>query len=146
SESSCSMTTCARTSGCGLETTTANCCAAALRLASTTALSRSTAQYSQPTLLLTMAATLQSAWQMPWRQAKPMSPSHVAPSVMELPSALQMRTVVPLQEVDDGSHMAQRRSDLLHTWLFAAQSSAMTHCEVVASQRSSAPLQRIAPG
>ena len=49
--SSCSMVIWAVKSGCGLEITIANCCAAALRLESIIALSRSTAQYSHPTLL-----------------------------------------------------------------------------------------------
>ena len=45
------------TSGCALETTIAYCCAAAFSVVLMTALSRSTPQYSQPTLLRSPAAT-----------------------------------------------------------------------------------------
>src|SRR5262245_37660812 len=85
------------TSGCGFDTTTANCCAAALLAAEIMALSRSTAQYSQPTLLRWVLARVQRSTQLPSRQALPLAGSHVATGVLVFPSLSQTLATCPSQ-------------------------------------------------
>lgn len=125
-ESSCSMLTLAVTSGCGLLTTTANCCAAALSEALTLALSRSTAQYSQPTLLRCCSAWLHRSMQLPERQALPVVGSQVLPGVITSPLASHCWVVWPSQEPAFGTQVLHWNSPGTHTRPWALQSSRVT--------------------
>src|SRR5690348_1472669 len=104
------MCTSTGTSGCGFETTTANCCAAALLDALMRALSRSTAQYSQPELLFSVFAFKQRFWHVPPRQATFAVTSHVLRTSFTVPSVPHAMTSLPLHDCSPGTHSAHRSS------------------------------------
>jgi hypothetical protein len=126
-ESSSSTVTCAGTSGSAFETTSANCCDAALSEGDTIALSRSAAQYSQPTFDCWRVASAHRSTHTPRRQAIPFAPSHVSAASHAPPCASQRVTLGPSQRTSPGAHDAHARSDGAHTSPRAAQSSPAIH-------------------
>ena len=137
--SSWNTCTTAATSGCGFEITTANCCAAALLVGLIIALSRSTAQYSQPTLLRWVVARLQRLKHAPLRQAIPWLVSQVAVRSPLVPSALHARTLSPSQVGWLGMHSVQAKRLDAQTFPAAVQSAVVTHAAVLPSHFWSCP-------
>ena len=126
-ESSSSTVTVAGTSGWTFDTTMAYCCCAAFSDADTTALSRSAAQYSQPTLESCCVARRQSCTHAPCRHAYPLVTSHVLPACHDVPVASQVATVCPWHSMSPGAHVAQASRDGAHTCPVVAQSVVVCH-------------------
>ena len=111
------------------------------------ALSRSTAQYSQPTLERWASARLHRSTQSPETHAMPLAASHVCTGAVVVPVTSHARTVAPSQLRAAGRHAVQAVSDGAHTFFAAPQSS---RCVVVSPSRlhctSAGPWQNETPG
>src|SRR3954471_15753657 len=105
--SSCSIVTSVVMSVAGLLITTANCCAAAFNVSLIFALSRSTAKYSQPTLLRRCDAKLHKLTHLPSRQTCRSLGSQVSSAVCSPPVASHCMIVCPEQLRSLGSHATQ---------------------------------------